>query len=1087
MEQRSAEALIGNRYRLRRKIGEGGMGVVFEAQDRLNDQLVALKRIKARPDEDYNDTHQRQLLAHEFQILAGLRHPHIISVLDFGYDSDLQPYFTMPLLQGARNILDVAAERMLYGKVRLLIETLQALNYLQRHGILHLDLKPSNILIEPNGRTRVLDFGIASDKMHAEVGGTLEYISPEAMRGDPITFAADLYALGVIAYQIFAGKHPFAAEGIAQLIHKVLTESPDPECIDAPPAIRQAILRLLAKEPRERYPSAYDAMLAFYDAIQAMPNETRILRESVLQSPKFVGRTAELRTFDEALAQTLQGRGSAWLVSGESGVGKSRLLSELRVRALVKGAVVLHGQYMEGSGNLYSAWRDVLRRLLLIAPIDDDEALMLKPIIPDIERLIERAVQGTTHMPDEKQLSRLLSVLIERAEQPILLIVDDLQWASDSLSILRQLSKSAPQLPLMIVAAYRSDDAHYLYGKLPEMRLVNLTRFSLPEVSALCESVIGRARHLDAFLFEQTEGNAFYLIESLRSLAESLGSLEHIRQAQLPRQLFSERMIPIAQRRLSRLSARYQALVKIAAVIGRKLDFELLEHIGGDADYDDWLIKCVDIALFRIQDGEWYFVHDKIREGVLHTLSDAERRQLHRAVAEGIETLYADRRDYEFALALHWREAGELRRALPYLLAYAPRAIQSGSASVVQPCLEELLGQVEMDAELRAERIALNMLLGHCAKDGGERERAIGYYQNALSLAVKWQDAVGQAQALFRIASLESDRGDLDTAEAYLRSALQLFERSEQFSDVAQTLYLLGYIKMIRMNLEEAEQCYQQTLQVAERHQDTAGLVRAHMGLCEVARRRRAYAAAEHHAKLALEYHAPQGENRLTATLLMRLSLIYMDERRFDEALRLAEQSIYISERYGNVDEVQSAIGNIGYALAQQERYEEARYYFERCIAYTRKVGKWHSVAVRLGALAQVNVKLEDWSAVRANLHEWLTLARRLNNIQGLLHGFYGMIDLALHDGDVWQAAEWIGVIEANAAPNYLDPNELARFRAACLAHMDEAQLNESIAYGRTLNLNALAERLLSDPEGIFAPLVVAERGANSDQAMLQG
>ncbi|MCS6871871.1 MAG: serine/threonine-protein kinase, partial [Anaerolineae bacterium] len=339
MDQHAAKShLIGNRYSLIRRIGEGGMGVVFEAEDRLNGRLVALKCLKARSEQDYSDTYHRQQLAREFQILAGLRHPHIISVLDFGYDSDLQPYFTMPLLQGAKNILSVASGRMLYGKVRLLIETLQALNYLHRHGILHLDLKPNNILVEPNGRTRVLDFGIATEISHKpETSGTLEYMSPEALSGQAVSYAADLYAVGVIAYQIFSGRHPFVANSIAQLIYKVLTEPVDSEPLDAPLAIRQIIVRLLAKKPEERYPSACDAMMAFYEAIQAVPSEPRSLRESVIQSPKFVGREAELKTFDEAIAQALAGRGSAWLIGGESGVGKSRLLDEVRIRALVKG------------------------------------------------------------------------------------------------------------------------------------------------------------------------------------------------------------------------------------------------------------------------------------------------------------------------------------------------------------------------------------------------------------------------------------------------------------------------------------------------------------------------------------------------------------------------------------------------------------------------------------------------------------------------------------------------------------------------------------------------------------------------------
>jgi hypothetical protein len=257
------------------------------------------------------------------------------------------------------------------------------------------------------------------------------------------------------------------------------------------------------------------------------------------------------------------------------------------------------------------------------------------------------------------------------------------------------------------------------------------------------------------------------------------------------------------------------------------------------------------------------------------------------------------------------------------------------------------------------------------------------------------------------------------------------------------------------------------------------------MGLSDTARRRSAYQEAEYHAKVAIDCYASQGEDRLLASVITRLSILYANVGRFEESLRLAEQSIHISQRLGNTDEVMSSIGNIGYTLAQQERYEESRYYFERCIAHERKCNNLNALAIRLGALAQVNVKLGDWKAVRTNLYEWLQLAYRLDNLRGLLHGFYGMVDLALHDGNAVQAAEWIGVIEANAVPSYLDPNELARFRTACLAHMSETQLAESIAYGTTLDLRALAESLLNDSEGIFAPLLADQSADSSDQTVL--
>ncbi len=1076
MTQRTTtDYLVGNRYRLLKKIGEGGMGSVFQAEDRLTGQIIALKRLKVRSAATANDTDQRETFAREFQILAALRHPHIISVLDFGYDTDQRPYFTMPLLEAPQTILEAAAAHEMPQKMCLLTETLQALVYLHRHGILHRDLKPNNILVEPNGRLRVLDFGIAAELEHiTNTSGTLEYMAPEVLSGAPARLHSDLYALGVIAYQMFAGRHPFQSEGISRLIHKVLHETPDRNALNAPRAICEIVLRLLEKTPEARYPTAYDAMLAFYAAINAAPSETPILRESVLQSPKFVGRTQELTLFEEALANALNGKGSAWLISGESGVGKTRLLDEIRIRALVKGALVVRWQCSEGVGDIYNLWREMLRRLVLFIPIQDNEARLLKAFVPDLERLIGRTVAESNSLTDEIQLSTLLITLVERVKQPIVLIIDDVHWSSDSLLPLRQLTKAVARLSLIVIAAYRTDDDQYFYGKLPEMQLIKLARFSADEVRALTASVIGsdeRFAEINDFLVEHTEGNAFYVIEALRTLAQTAGSLEHIRQAALPAQLFSEGMLLVARRRLARLKGKYQTLVQIAAVIGREIDFNLLEHVGGKADYDDWLIKCVDVALVHIKDGKWYFTHDKIREGVLQSLSAAERQHWHRAVAESIEALYPNQPDYDFVLALHWRAADDLSREMQYLFTYVPRAIESGSAAAVREHLEITLQRASQAAFLDARLICLHMLLGQCHEQSAASVQAEQHFLEAYSLALTLENIAAQAEALYHIGRVKRIQSNFRAAQETLQNALQLYQQLGDASGTAKTLNTLGYMYQLQAALDLAEQHYQAALQIAQHSQDLTAFADAQLGLGYVAYYRKDIPAAEHHTRLALEHLSTTNE-RLLSYCLSRLSLILLEKEYYEEALVMAEQSIAISQRLGDAQNMLTTIGNTGYVLAQQGRYAECRPYFERSIALAQEMNNLNSLANRLAALAQVDVHLGDWEAVRRSLYEWLQIAFAIDNVRGLLHGFYGLCDLALHENNAAQAAEWIGVIEAKAMPDHLDPNELARLRALCTAALGEAATEESIAYGRTLDLNTLAQTLLSDVEGIFARLI---------------
>ncbi|MCC7207414.1 MAG: protein kinase, partial [Anaerolineae bacterium] len=219
----------GGRYQLLDRLGAGGMGVVYRALDRLTGMHVALKRVILTADEtpgaDEVDT--RLALAQEFQTLATLRHPHIISVLDYGFNAVGQPFFTMDLLDAPQTVIAAAWDKPLAAKIDRLVEMLQALAYLHRRGILHRDLKPANVLVVGD-QVRLLDFGLSQDfAPEHSVVGTPAYMAPEILRGDRATPAADLYAVGVLAYELIAGRHPFDTSNVSRLIADVINTPPD--------------------------------------------------------------------------------------------------------------------------------------------------------------------------------------------------------------------------------------------------------------------------------------------------------------------------------------------------------------------------------------------------------------------------------------------------------------------------------------------------------------------------------------------------------------------------------------------------------------------------------------------------------------------------------------------------------------------------------------------------------------------------------------------------------------------------------------------------------------------------------------------
>jgi hypothetical protein len=363
--------------------------------------------------------------------------------------------------------------------VALLIQLLQALAYLHRRGILHRDLKPDNVLVV-EGQVKVLDFGLAVGREHLDetdgnVVGTLAYMAPEVLEGEPASEASDLYAVGVMAYELFAGRHPFDTTSLAALLLDIQTSTPDVEALALTDEVKQVLKQLLVKAPLTRYSNAYEVINLYVEATNRpeLVVETIAIRESYLQAAEFVGRETELEQLSQALKQALTGAGSGWLIGGESGVGKTRLLEELRTQALVEGAVVLEGQAVSEGGAPYQVWREVLQRLCLTVDLSDLEAGVLKMLAPDISRLLDHEVPDAPPLAPKEAYRRLLDVLgalLQRPSQPLVVILEDMQRArEESVGLHSHLSQTLGETRLLLLVSYRDDERPHLPAVLPFM------------------------------------------------------------------------------------------------------------------------------------------------------------------------------------------------------------------------------------------------------------------------------------------------------------------------------------------------------------------------------------------------------------------------------------------------------------------------------------------------------------------------------------------------------------------------------------------------------------------------------------------
>lgn len=925
---------VSNRYALLGQLGAGGMGQVYRALDRLTGETVALKRVIAQAIPTLVDPTLRLALAHEFQALAGLRHPNIIGVRDYGFDATGQPYFTMELLYNPRTL--VAAGQLLatQDKIRLLLPVLHALTYIHRRGIIHRDLKPGNLLV--SGQTvKVLDFGLAAVAgQTTPPSGTLRYMAPEVLQGETATVAADLYAVGVIAYELLAGWHPFTPTGQPVSTDLLIHLEPDWSYVDLDPALIAVLQRLLAKQPQERYPDAAAVIAALGEATgQMLPAETVATRESFLQAAPFVGRESELAQLKTALSGAVAGQGSAWLIGGESGVGKSRLLSELRTYALVQGVLVMHGQASSDGGSAYHLWRDILRWLLLLAEPNDLEASVLRPLLPDIADLLGRPVDDAPLLEAKAAQTRLLTTIASlmrrsTARQPLLLLVEDLHWADEnSLELLQWLTQPTEQSEerlrsWLLIATYRRGEAPHLPERLPTLQSMLLSRLLPDQVAALSVAMLGEAGqrpHLVHFLHQETEGNTFFIVETLRALAEEAGQLDRIAAMALPNHIFPGGVQQVIQRRLQRVPAIYQPLLQWSAVAGRRLDLALLQSVAPPLIVEQWLTLCANAAVLSWQERYWHFAHDKLREGVLRELTPTRRQQLHQQVAETIRQVYAADLSPHYAdLSYHFGQAQDQANERRYLqLAGETAQATYANAAAIEyyqrllPLLAKPPAQVET-----------LLRLGRVLKLVGRWQEAERHYQQAVEIALATADEVAQAQCYHALGNLLRSRSEYGQALAILLQAQAKFAARAEEQPLCEVLVEIGNVYYHQGDYANARTYMTEALALAR--------------------------AAENH--------------KLTALALHCLGNVTFDQGDYAQTKRFFEESLALRRQIGDKADIASTLNNLGILASYQADYPLTQAYYSESLALRREIGDRAGMAAsfnNLGIVAKEQGDLE--------------------------------------------------------------------------------------------------------------------------------
>jgi hypothetical protein len=807
------------RFSLVRRLGEGGFGVVYEAVDRSRNASVALKVLR------HAEGTSLYRFKREFRALADIAHPNLVTLHELLTDG-WHWFFTMDLVRGlpfvqfVRSAPEDASGEPETPRTQLnepalrscLAQLVEGLNVIHGAGIVHCDVKPSNVLVTRDGRVVLLDFGLVSERMadatdgvaaldssvsSLVVIGTPAYMAPEQARSTTVTPAADFYSVGVMVYQALTGDLPFRGSHLEVIEAKQRGSRPAFSDQRIPPDLADLTLALLQPEPSDR-PSA-DSILA---SLNRTAGSTVSVPVPAAHTQTLFGRDAHLAALHDAAVAASRGETVVALVSGPSGMGKTALLRRFLHDEQHEDAALLalSGRCYERESMPYKAvdplidalaqhlktLRDIeVARLL---PRDAGILAHLFPVllgVPEVRRAPAPALDTldtqTMRQRAAGALRDLLFGLGVRA--PLVMVIDDAQWGdADSGSILQEVLRAPDSPAMLLVAAFRADDADqgpllqtlqksFDGGLAARVVHVDVGPLSLDDATSLAARLTGGedgSRHAE--IARESRGNAFF-VHQLAQHATTVGG--------------STSLDAVVLDRVSALNDASRRMLISIALSAQAIPADVARAAARIATNDAGPLQTLRAnRLVRARPGEPRFetYHDRIREAVSTLVVGRALKIWHHRLAAAWEDSGLARPE---TLVAHYLVAGDEEKTSRYAEAAAERAERALAFDRAAEYLDVLF-QIERDLDRR--RLWLTRL-GQAHANAGRGHQAAGAYLQALEHAPA-DDAI----ELERRAASELIRaGYLDEAAGVIDRLLSKVGVRAQRSTVAAFATVLKY------------------------------------------------------------------------------------------------------------------------------------------------------------------------------------------------------------------------------------------------------------------------------------------------------
>jgi len=1018
-------------YRLLSELGSGGMATVYLAE--RDGVTVALKLLHRHLLDE--GTH-RERFRREAEVGTRIRHPNVVRTLDFGVEGmgGEENYLVMEYVEGQtlRKLLDELG-RLPEGLCRHIArEITHALVAIHAAGIIHRDLKPENIFVTRDEVVKVMDLGVAflADQairlsLTGQFVGSIFYAAPEQIQGggknlDP---RVDLYQLGVLVYELACGRHPYRSDDMREALRRLLTEEPV-RLSDRNPQVSpflEEVVHTLLEKRRDRRFATSSALLRVLRSEEASEwwrqREERIRARSrdplrrvkVAKETGIYGRDAEIARALDLLAAARGGAGQTLLVTGEAGIGKSRLLDEIEIRARDAESPIhaLAGGYRkDAAATAAGAFSTAYREHLGVEGLEETLADLL-PGSPRLVPAFAALLEGDAPPPDAPPLGResIQSAFIDvtralAADRPVVLLVEDLHAApEEGLALFAAMSVALAGDRVLLVGSSRPGLKGEWVSQLVRHEHVHRTeldRLGDEDLVHLLADALGSRRLAEALssrISEKSDGKPFYIFEILKGLREDqfIGQRDDgtwvttrvIRSLRVP-----STVKDLVAGRLEGIEDRDRDILRAAACIGFGFDPSLVSRVIGLGRIP--LLKRLGLLekrrrLVRSIGRQYTFDDHQIQEAIYDSLPEDRRRELHLMIAAALgERTDPERVSGETAVCLchHFLLGLSPSKAGPFLdkavLHLAEGYLNGAAVQLLDRALDAedlLIGTARVEALLRKAH-HLDLL------GWPDEERA------ALREATDLADTTGDATLRARTRRMRGTHYRMlsryEDARRVLARAVEIAREGGDREEEAAATGELGLVFLHLGDYPEAEEFHERARDLVETTGDTtaAGLYANRLGLVEFAHGE--YEPAQRHLEELLQLSREAGDPRSEAYSESHLAGVLSARGRYAEAISRLEDALAIARRIG--DRQGEGLGYLGLGMLQLRvgRPLPGRQLLEEARAAFQQVGFREGEAAAIQGIGMLVEDAGRTSEAEALYRESLSLRREIGDRSGI-------------------------------------------------------------------------------------------------------